>query len=70
MDVHVLVWWVTCHLIDTYFLIQSQIVLEGSYTGYLGSVIGVDDIKIENGDCKSIFITFIFKGFKLVNEVN
>eukprot|EP00105_Crassostrea_gigas_P024157 XP_011444304.1 PREDICTED: uncharacterized protein LOC105340119 [Crassostrea gigas] len=28
-----------------------QIVLEGSYTGYLGSVIGVDDIKIENGDC-------------------
>ncbi|XP_022335158.2 uncharacterized protein LOC111131765 [Crassostrea virginica] len=28
-----------------------QVVLEGSYTGYLGSVIGVDDIKIEHGPC-------------------
>lgn len=35
--------------------------MEGSYTGYLGSVIGVDDIKIENGDCKSIFIKKILK---------
>lgn len=55
----------TCHSINAYFLLQSQIVLEGSYTGYLGSVIGVDDIKIENGDCKSIFFTSILKALNL-----
>lgn len=29
--------------------------------GYFGLVIGVDDIKIENGDCKFIFFIFILK---------
>ncbi|XP_078314155.1 uncharacterized protein LOC111131446 [Crassostrea virginica] len=33
---------------DSTFL---QVILEGSYTGYLGSVIGVDDMKIEHGPC-------------------
>lgn len=61
----VLLWCEACHLINANFLLQSQIVLEGSYTGYLGSVIGVDDIKIENGDCKSIFITSILKALNL-----
>lgn len=61
----VLLWCEACHLINAYFLLQSQIVLEGSYTGYLGSVIGVDDIKIENGNCKSIFFTSILKALNL-----
>lgn len=39
--------------------------MEGFYMGYFGLVIGVDDIKIENGDCKFIFIIFILKVLNL-----
>lgn len=33
--------------------------------GYFGLVIGVDDIKIENGDCKFIFIILNLKVLNL-----